>query len=179
MNDLDLHCHCFCGNHIYYGQKVCNTCKGFLDVDMNVTPTTNTPVEHIYWARVPRGQFQITVEFFRHHENVPLVTEYLVLIKIHDEFVFEKAGVLDTAKASHHLLTFSFDEDGNFSSIPQDQFKPRVQHQFSMPRSIHHRAFMTYGMPRAQVYGYRQYGEEELEQDLELEQEPKQEQEQK
>jgi len=125
MNDLDLHCMCNCGSHIYYGSKVCNHCKGFLDVDMNVSPTTNTPVEHIYWAKIPKGKFQIRVVYYRNHPKIPTVTEYLVVMKVKEKVVFEKAGTHSTEKkADHVILTFQFDEFEKFSIIEDSSFKP-------------------------------------------------------
>jgi len=124
MNDLDLHCMCNCGSHIHYASKVCNRCKGFLDVDMNVSPTTNTPVEHIYWAKIPIGKFQIRVVYYRNHPNIPRVTEYLVVMKVKEKVVFEKSGTHSIEKADQVILTFQFDESEKFSIIQDSSFKP-------------------------------------------------------
>eukprot|EP00300_Choanocystis_sp_HF-7_P010472 c16966_g1_i1.p1 GENE.c16966_g1_i1~~c16966_g1_i1.p1 ORF type:complete len:214 (-),score=19.82 c16966_g1_i1:323-964(-) len=47
-NDLDLHVKCPCGTEIYFRNRTCPTCKGHLDVDMNVgSNVQDKPVEHI------------------------------------------------------------------------------------------------------------------------------------
>jgi len=125
MNDLDVHCECNCGTHIFYSSKVCNNCKGFLDVDENVQPKTNTPVEHIYWPRVSKGHFQFKVVYFRNHPGVPKDTNYLVIMKVKEEVVFEQKGVLTREKEEHTVLTCQFDVNEKFSVLKDGEFKPR------------------------------------------------------
>jgi len=125
MNDLDIHCNCNCGTHIFYSSKVCNNCKGFLDVDENVQPKTNTPVEHIYWPRISKGHFQFKVVYFRNHPGVPKDTNYLVIMKVKEEVVFEHKGVLTREKEEHIVLTCQFDVNEKFSVLKDGEFKPR------------------------------------------------------
>jgi len=136
MNDLDLHCFCHCGSQIFYGSKVCGTCKGFLDVDMNVSPTTNTPVEHIYWAKVPKGTFQIHVVYFRNHPGIPTVSEYLIVMKIKEKIVFEKSGALNHEKEEHVIVTFKFDEGEKFTIVPNQDFVPVRNQQMQVPMQM-------------------------------------------
>jgi len=133
MNDLDLHCYCSCGSHICFSSKVCSSCKGFLDVDMNVSPTTNTPVEHIYWAKIPKGTFQISVVFYRNHPSIPTVSEYLIVMKIKEAVVFEKSGAITREKEEQVIVTFKFDEGAKFSIIPNQDFKPATTPILQMP----------------------------------------------
>ncbi|KAJ3376839.1 hypothetical protein HDU84_009348 [Entophlyctis sp. JEL0112] len=65
--DLDLHAYCSCGAHIYFANREC-ICGGWLDRDMNrsVDPAdfSLSPVENIFWASAPSGDFKITVHNF-------------------------------------------------------------------------------------------------------------------
>lgn len=72
-DDLDLHCQCPCGTHIYYGYKKCEKCGGHLDVDMNVRGETLKPVENIHFpegtARV--GSYKFWVQNYAYHSLQP------------------------------------------------------------------------------------------------------------
>ena len=59
--DLDLHCMTPDREHIHFGNK--RTSTGYLDVDMNVKPTTNTPVENIrfFKGRAQAGIYEFLV----------------------------------------------------------------------------------------------------------------------
>jgi len=163
MNDLDLHCMCNCGSHIYYSSKVCNRCKGFLDVDMNVSPTSNTPVEHIYWAKIPKGKFQMKVVFYRNHPNIPVVTNYLVVMKVKETIVFEKAGTHSAEKAEHVILTFQFDEFEKFSIIPDNSFNIITQ-QYQMTQQQPQQYQMAQPLPLPHLYQMVQQQQQEQQQ---------------
>ena len=76
-NDLDLHVTCPCNTHIYYSKKKCDTCGGWLDVDMNVnlSKAVDNPVEHITFGYtkdekdldVKKGRYKISVKHFKNH----------------------------------------------------------------------------------------------------------------
>jgi uncharacterized protein YfaP (DUF2135 family) len=69
-NDLDLHVFCPCGQEISFRQRHCR-CGGELDVDMNVSPTSTSPVENIYWPRgqSPGGRYRVYVHHYRNHKR--------------------------------------------------------------------------------------------------------------
>ena len=65
-NDLDLHLFCPDGERIYFNNKTSN-CGGVLDVDMNVKPVSNNPVENIVWESIPNpGKYKVGVHFYKH-----------------------------------------------------------------------------------------------------------------
>jgi len=63
-DDLDIHVRDPRGRHIHYGNKL-----GLLDVDMNVSPTTRTPVENVRWDNPADGDYVVSVHNFTHREN--------------------------------------------------------------------------------------------------------------
>jgi len=66
-DDLDLYITDPCNNVIFYRKrtKTCNGGTGVLDVDANVTRLTNTPQENTYWNTPSKGNYIITVKFFK------------------------------------------------------------------------------------------------------------------
>ena len=68
-NDLDLHLFCPSGERIYFNNKK-SECGGILDVDMNVRPVSNTPVENVVWKdEAPLGTYKVGVHFYKHHRK--------------------------------------------------------------------------------------------------------------
>jgi hypothetical protein len=69
-NDLDLHCLEPGGEQISFSHKK-SASGGELDVDKNVIPTTESPVENIYWPRdgAPSGTYRVYVNHFKHHSG--------------------------------------------------------------------------------------------------------------
>lgn len=68
-NDLDLHVVVPNGKRIYFKSRR-STCGGHLDVDMNVTPESDQPVENVRWlkGKARSGRYTVYVNFFRAHQ---------------------------------------------------------------------------------------------------------------
>ena len=73
-NDLDLHLIEPDGYEIHFGNKgMLSRCGGMLDVDMNVGPSTRTPVENIIYEnniKMKEGKYTVFVECFTYRENL-------------------------------------------------------------------------------------------------------------
>lgn len=71
-DDYDLHLYEPNDNHIYFGRKKSTYTKGELDVDMNVTNLTTTPVENIiygYDSKLIEGKYQVKVNNYNQRNN--------------------------------------------------------------------------------------------------------------
>ena len=79
-NDLDLSIVCPSGERISFDNKI-SSCGGQLDVDMNEAPTSEQPVENIFWpaGRAPKGEYKVLIEHFEQHAEEDL-TPYRVLV---------------------------------------------------------------------------------------------------
>lgn len=84
-NDLDLHVDCPNGHHIYFADKRC-ACGGWLDVDMNVSPTSQAPIENVFFPTggAPTGRYKVSVNHYRNHglQGCADPTIYRVALKI-------------------------------------------------------------------------------------------------
>lgn len=88
-DDLDLHVITPRHEEIAYYKKK-SSCGGWLDVDMNVSGETDTPVENVRWSKgtAPRGQYKVVIHNFcnRCRVSVPFKLE----VQIGEEvFTFE------------------------------------------------------------------------------------------
>ncbi len=79
-NDLDLSIVCPSGERISFDNKR-SRCGGMLDVDMNEAPTSEQPVENIFWPpnSTPAGEYRVYVEHFEQHAEEDL-TNYRILV---------------------------------------------------------------------------------------------------
>jgi len=107
-NDLDLHLFCPSGERIYFNNKK-SECGGHLDVDMNVRPVSNTPVENIVWAGdAPLGTYKVGVHFYKHHRKrrTKRVCKYRLRVVTHGRSR-EYLGSIKYGQAMQMVTSFS------------------------------------------------------------------------
>ena len=118
-DDLDLHCVDPAGGHIFFGHRRSQS-GGVLDVDMNVQPTTDQPVENIYWPRgsAPSGQYKVYVQNYR-NTGTPYPVPFHGIIRIRNRME-RFSGVVTHGRAPHYQretpkLVAEFDNKGGMS----------------------------------------------------------------
>ena len=93
FNDLDLHVVAPSGERIHGGNRI-SACGGELDVDANVRPDTNKPVENVVWSadsgetdiEAPGGTYKVYVHHYKKHKKRKTKdpTSFKVLVNIED-----------------------------------------------------------------------------------------------
>jgi hypothetical protein len=80
INDLDLSVLCPSGERISFDNNI-SKCGGQLDIDMNESPTSDKPVENVFWPldNAPKGEYKVIIEHFEQHAKEDL-TDYRVLV---------------------------------------------------------------------------------------------------
>jgi hypothetical protein len=108
FNDLDLHLFCPSGERIYFNNKK-SDCGGLLDVDMNVRPVSNTPVENVVWkGDAPLGTYKVGVHFYKHHRKrrTRRVCHYRLRVVTHGRSK-EYLGKIKYGQAMQMVTSFS------------------------------------------------------------------------
>ena len=111
-NDLDIHVITPNREHVYYGSKQAS-CGGFLDVDMNVSGETTTPVENIRWVKGKgrSGRYKVYVQNYRFHESNRASTAFEVELEVNGELRKMDGTVSHRGEVgdSSNVTVFEFD----------------------------------------------------------------------
>lgn len=90
-NDIDLWVEYNDGyftEQIGWNNKVGNS-GGYLDIDANIYPSTNKPIENIFFAKAPRGSYSIYVNYYHQWDNAGS-TPVLIRIKNGNNISYKK-----------------------------------------------------------------------------------------
>ena len=122
-NDLDLHLFCPSGERIYFNNRD-SECGGELDVDMNVKPVSNNPVENVVWTNnPPKGTYKVGVHFYKHHRKrkTKKTCKYRVRVSLYGK-IQEYSGTIKYGKAIQMVTGFTI---GN-----EEELSKKYDHEF-------------------------------------------------
>ncbi len=122
-NDLDLHLFCPSGERIYFNNRN-SECGGELDVDMNVKPVSNNPVENVVWtSEPPKGTYKVGVHFYKHHRKrkTKKTCKFRVRVSLYGK-IQEYSGTIKYGKAIQMVTGFTI---GN-----EEELSKKYDHEF-------------------------------------------------
>ncbi|TWT58190.1 hypothetical protein KOR42_15610 [Thalassoglobus neptunius] len=70
FDDLDLHVWNANGHHVWFGHR--ESPDGMLDVDANIIPTTDEPIENYFEEKARPGYYRFSVDLYRWRSNKPV-----------------------------------------------------------------------------------------------------------
>ncbi|MEW4490195.1 hypothetical protein AB1L42_19075 [Thalassoglobus sp. JC818] len=70
FDDLDLHVWNANGHHVWFGHR--ESKDGMLDVDANIIPTTDEPIENYFEEKAHSGYYRFSVDLYRWRSNKPV-----------------------------------------------------------------------------------------------------------
>ena len=115
-NDLDLHLFCPSGERIYFNNRN-SECGGELDVDMNVKPVSNSPVENVVWtSNPPKGTYKVGVHFYKFHRkrNTRRTCRYRIRVSLYGK-TQEYSGTIKYGKAIQMVTGFTIGSEEELS----------------------------------------------------------------
>jgi hypothetical protein len=107
-NDLDLHLFSPSGERIYFNNKN-SECGGELDVDMNIKPVSNNPVENVVWvSNPPKGTYKVGVHFYKNHRkrNTKKTCKYRIRVALYGK-IQEYSGMIKYGNAMQMVTGFT------------------------------------------------------------------------
>ena len=107
FNDLDLYVITPNKEEISF-RKRRSKCGGRLDVDMNLKPLSDAPVENIVWAKdAPEGLYKVMVHFHRHHAygGTQTIAPFRLRVKTWGE-ERHYSGTVQHGSALQHVVSF-------------------------------------------------------------------------
>ncbi|CAF0951811.1 unnamed protein product [Adineta steineri] len=139
-NDLDLHVICPCGTKLYFGNKKCPTCAGYLDLDMNVccclgNPCANRkcsstkPAESVYFKPAKNGIYQVSVNYFSGPKGTAgRTSRFEVRIQTHaNNNIQTFAGTVEADTEKRHVKVGDYEHSSaslNFLEHIKKNFNP-------------------------------------------------------
>lgn len=110
-NDLDLHMFTPSGERIYFNNRH-SSCGGELDVDMNVKPSSNSPIENVFWDEMPPpGKYKVAVHHYARHRRwrTKDPTPFKIRVRIGEDSI-ELAGKISRGDPMTYVHSFNVEK---------------------------------------------------------------------
>ena len=87
---------------------------GQLEIDMNASPTTDTPLEHIYWPTggAPSGKYVVYLNYYKKHVRDINETPYTITVK-HGDKTETYTGTISSSDPKRTICTFNLNSGGS------------------------------------------------------------------
>ncbi len=126
-NDLDLICVDPSGDVVWFDNKKVNN-GGQLEIDMNVEPKSNQPIENIFWptGKAPNGTYDVYVLYYENHKSKsPLETPFKLKVK-YGAKTEEHRGTINKVKERKYVTTFTLGNQNIIQSPDRNSSDKRV-----------------------------------------------------
>lgn len=113
INDLDLMCTDPNNETIFFNHKKSRS-GGQLEIDMNASPTTETPLEHIYWPTggAPSGKYVVYLNYYKRHNRNINQTPYTITVKYGGK-TENYSGTISYSDPRRTICTFNLNPGGS------------------------------------------------------------------